>query len=42
MAGTLPSAKRMKSRAVKNVGKLEGWFSGDADLFNKYLLEIST
>jgi len=31
----------MKSRGVKSSGKLEGWFSGDADLINKYLLETS-
>jgi len=42
MAGTPPLAKRMKSRVVKSVGKLEGWFSGDADLINKYLLETSS
>jgi len=41
MVGTPPSAKRMKSRGVKSTGKLEGWFSGDATLINKYLLEIS-
>jgi len=31
----------MKSRGVKSTGKLEGWFSGDATLINKYLLETS-
>jgi len=41
MADTPPSAKRMKSRGVKSTGKLEGWFSGDATLINKYLLETS-
>jgi len=41
MARTLPSAKRMKSRVVKSVGKLESRFSGDVDLINKYLLETS-
>jgi len=41
MAGTSPSTKRMKSRGVKSSGKLEGWFSGDVDLINKYLLETS-
>jgi len=41
MAGTPPSAKRMKSRGVKSSGKFEGWFSGDVDLINKYLLETS-
>jgi len=41
MAGTPPSAKRMKSKVVKSGGKLEGWFSGDVDLINKYLLETN-
>jgi len=41
MAGNPPLAKRMKSRGVKSTGKLEGWFSGDATLINKYLLETS-
>jgi len=41
MAGTLLSAKRMKVRVVKSGGKLEGWFLGDVDLINKYLLETS-
>ena len=41
MARTPPSAKRMKSRGVKSSGKLEGWFSGDVDLINKYILETS-
>ena len=41
MAGTPPPAERMKSRGVKSSGKLEGWFSGDVDLINKYLLETS-
>jgi len=41
MVGTPPSSKRMKSRGVKSSGKLEGWFSGDTNLINKYLLETS-
>jgi len=41
MVGTPLSAKRMKSRAVKSSGKLEGWFSSDTNLINKYLLETS-
>jgi len=41
MVGTPPSAKRMKSRGVKTSGKLEGWFAGDTNLINKYLLETS-
>jgi len=31
----------MKSRGVKSTRKLEGWFSGDTNLINKYLLETS-
>jgi len=41
MARTPPFAKRMKSRAVRSGGKLEGWFSGDVELINKYLHETS-
>jgi len=41
MAGTPPLAKRMKSRGVKSSVKLEGWFSSDVDLINKYLIETS-
>jgi len=41
MAGTPPSTKRMKSKGVKSSGKLEGWFAGDTNLINKYLLETS-
>jgi len=37
MAATPPSAKRMKTRAVRSCGKLEGWFSGESELINKYL-----
>jgi len=36
-----PSAKRMKTRAVRSGGKLEGWFSGEPELINKYLHETS-
>jgi len=41
MAGTPPSAKRMKTRIVRSGGKLEGWFSGESELINKYLHETS-
>jgi len=34
MAGTPPSTKRMKTRAVRSGGKLEGWFSGDSELID--------
>jgi len=39
MVETPPSAKRMKSKGVKSSGNLEGWFAGDTNLINKYLLE---
>jgi len=41
MVGTLPSGKRMKTRVVRSGGKLEGQFSGEAELINKYLHETS-
>jgi len=41
MVGNPPSAKRMKSMGVKSTGKLEGWFAGDTNLINEYLLETS-
>jgi len=41
MVGTPPSVKRMKSRGVKSSGMLEGWFAGDTNLINKYLVETS-
>jgi len=41
MVGTPPSAKRMKTRAVRNGGKIEGWFSGESEQINKFLLETS-
>jgi len=41
MDGSPPSAKRMKSKGVKSSRKLEGWFAGDTNLINKYLLKTS-
>jgi len=41
MASTPPSYKRMKTRAVRSGGKLEGWFSGESKLIEKYLHETS-
>jgi len=41
MAGTPPSAMRMKTRAVRSGGKLEGWFSGESEFIDKYLHETS-
>ena len=37
MASTPPSSKRMKTREVRSGGKLEGWFSGESELIDKYL-----
>jgi len=41
MASTPPSSKRMKTRAIRSGGKLEGWFSGESELIDKYLHETS-
>jgi len=41
MESSPPSSKRMKNRAVRRSGKMEGWFSSDPDLMNKYLPETS-
>jgi len=41
MASTPPSSKRMKTRAVRSGGKLEGWFSRESELIDKYLHETS-
>jgi len=41
MARTPPCAKRMKTRAVRSGGKIEGWFSGESEHINKFLLETS-
>jgi len=41
MARTPPSTKRMKTRAVRSGRKLEGWFSGESELIDKYLHETS-
>jgi len=41
MAGTPLSSKRMKTRAFRSGGKLEGWFSGESELIDKYLHETS-
>ena len=41
MAETPPTAKRMKTRAVRSGGKIEGWFSGESEQINKFLLETS-
>jgi len=41
MAGTPPSTKRMKTKVVRSGGKIEGWFSGELEQINKFLLETS-
>jgi len=42
MESTPPTSKRVKTRAVKFGGRLEGWFSGDNDLIERYRFETST
>jgi len=41
MDSTPPTLKRVKIRAVRSGGRLEGWFSGDNDLIERYRFEIS-
>ena len=41
MESTPPTSKRVKTRAVRSGGRLEGWFSGDNDLIEKYRYETS-
>jgi len=42
MESTPPTSKRVKTRAVRSGGRLEGWFSGDNDLIERYRFETST
>ena len=42
MDSTPPTSRRVKSRAVRSGGRLEGWFSGDNDLIERYRFETST
>ena len=42
MDSTPPTSRRLKSRAVRSGGRLEGWFSGDNDLIERYRFETST
>ena len=42
MESTPPTSKRIKTRAVRSVGRLEGWFSGDNELIERYRFETST
>jgi len=41
MESTPPTSKRDKTRAVRSGGRLEGWFSGDNDLIERYRFETS-
>ena len=41
MDSTPPSSKRIKTRVVRSGGRLEGWFSGDNELIEKYRFETS-
>ena len=42
MDSTPPTSKRVKTRAVRSGGRLEGWFSGDNELIERYRFETST
>jgi len=42
MESTPLTSKRVKTRAVRSGGRLEGWFSGDNDLIERYRFETST
>jgi len=41
MDSTPPTLKRIKTRDVRSGGRLEGWFSGDNELIEKYHFETS-
>ena len=42
MDSTLPTSKRIKTRVVRSGERLEGWFSGDNELIERYHFETST
>jgi len=42
MESTPPTSKRIKIRVVRSGGRLEGWFSGDSELIERYRFETST
>jgi len=42
MESTPSTSKRVKTRAIRSGGRLEGWFSGDNDLIEMYRFETST
>jgi len=41
MDSTPPTSKRIKTKAVRSGGRLEGWFSGDNEMIEKYRFETS-
>jgi len=41
MESTPPTSKRVKARGVSSGGRLEGWFSRDNDLIERYRYETS-
>jgi len=42
MDSTPPISKRVKSKAIRSGGRLEGWFSGDNDLIERYRFGTNT
>ena len=42
MDSTPPTSKRIKIRVVRSGGRLEGWFSRDNELIERYRFETST
>jgi len=42
MESNPPTSKRVKTRAVRSGGRLEGWFPGDNELIERYRFETST
>ena len=42
MESTPPTSKRIKTKVVRSGGRLEGWFSGDNVLIERYRFETST
>ena len=42
MESTPPTSKRVKTKAVRSEGRLEGWFSGDNELIERYRFQTST
>jgi len=41
MDSTPTTSKRFKTKVVRSGGRLEGWFSGDNELIEKYRFETS-